>query len=155
MPKERPSFETRFWSKVRKGRSTHCWLWVGSIHEVGYGRIRRNNKIVYTHRAVWELTYGPIPKGAFVCHHCDVRHCVRPSHLFLGDLRSNAADRNKKGRQAKGERVHTAKLSRTQRDDIRRLRLEGLTLESLGKRFGVNHSTIWALLSDKSWISDR
>lgn len=33
-----------------------------------------------------------------VCHRCDNRACVRPSHLWLGDNTANSHDRDAKGR---------------------------------------------------------
>lgn len=45
---------------------------------------------------------GPIPDGYFVCHKCDTPACVNPDHLFVGTNADNVADRDKKGRVAKG-----------------------------------------------------
>lgn len=44
------------------------------------------------------ITHGPIQAGLWVLHKCDVRHCVRPDHLFLGTAAENTTDMMRKGR---------------------------------------------------------
>ena len=73
-----------FWARVDK--SGDCWEWSGARNEQrgGYGmlNLRRGNRKspLGAHRIAWELTYGQIPVGLFVCHHCDNPPCVRPEH---------------------------------------------------------------------------
>jgi hypothetical protein len=113
----------RFWGKVDKEKSnifyngTRCWEWIAACDR--YGQIKIGGKHETSHRVSWELTYGPIPEGLFVCHHCDNTLCCNPDHLFLGTHHDNMDDRNKKGRQASGERngsrLHPEKLARGDR----------------------------------------
>lgn len=93
------TLEERFWSKV--DQSGDCWLWTACLFQRGYGCFRMKHANVAAHRIAWELAFGPVPPGLWVLHHCDIRACVRPSHLFLGDHAANMADMVAKGR-AKG-----------------------------------------------------
>src|SRR6516162_3348365 len=75
-----------------------CWLWFGPKQRLGYGQLMIKSKMFKAHRLMWEYMNGPIPDGLFVCHHCDVRNCVRPSHLFLGDQFDNMQHASNKGK---------------------------------------------------------
>lgn len=99
---------TRFFKHV--GKRDGCWLWVGAIASNGYGVFRALGKTQRAHRVAYALAKGPIPDGLDVCHECDVRACVNPSHLFLGTRRDNILDMVAKGRQ--NFQVHPEKLAR-------------------------------------------
>lgn len=93
-PPSRVRDEYHFWSLVRKTEA--CWLWCGDPW-AGYGRVTIHGKRDSAHRQSWRLAHGEIPNDRFVCHHCDVPLCVRPSHLFLGTQKDNMQDWTKKG----------------------------------------------------------
>jgi hypothetical protein len=77
-----------------------CLLWQGSLDNGGYGTIQIAGKVIKTHRAAWEAAYGPVPPGLKVCHRCDVRSCIEPTHLWLGTQRENMQDAGAKGRMS-------------------------------------------------------
>lgn len=95
------------------------------------------------HRVVGRLKFGKLRKRDHVCHYCDNRVCYHHAHLFKGDAKSNRLDCVGKGRQAKGERISTAKLTPTAVRSIRRSgsrRIRGSVMR-LAERFNVHHRT--------------
>lgn len=147
----------RFWAKVQK--SDTCWLWVGHIAKSGYGMAWDvlSQRVVKAHRKSWELSNGSIPDALCVLHKCDVRNCVRPSHLFLGTRKDNAEDRDRKGRLVKrsapiGELNPKAKLSEGDVLRIRRLyRKRDISQTKLSQLYGVSQAQISEIVLGKVW----
>lgn len=97
MTPELESALSRFWGRVDK--TDGCWVWTGRPYsERGYGRFVFAGRNVRVHRFSYEVHFGPIPIGMFVCHHCDNPLCVRPDHLFCGSNSDNMLDAIRKGR---------------------------------------------------------
>lgn len=93
----------RFMEKVRKNEGG-CWIWIGSLSNKGYGQLgvgRRDEGLVTAHRWSYEHFIGPIPDGLWVLHHCDVKACVNPEHLYVGTLEDNMRDVVERGRSKK------------------------------------------------------
>lgn len=100
------SLQERFWEKVDKTTTPDgCWLWDGAKFGNGYGHIFVDGKHCLAHRIAWSMESGPIPEGLIILHECDVKNCVRASHLRLGTYRDNSLDMVAKGRndQRKGK----------------------------------------------------
>lgn len=143
MPAHRNTAE-QFWAKLDK--SGECWLYTGTLASTGYGKVGYQRRKLSSHRLAYELAYGPIPDGLLVCHHCDVRACCRPDHLFLGTYADNAHDAVAKGRFAfnlptekmSGEQNGFAKLTADTVREIRHQAMLGMNYSALGRRFGIS-----------------
>ncbi|MGI0021246.1 MAG: HNH endonuclease [Nitrososphaeraceae archaeon] len=44
------------------------------------------------HRVFFELFKSQIVNNNFVCHHCDIKGCINPEHLFQGTSSDNTQD---------------------------------------------------------------
>jgi len=93
-------FDEKLWPRIDKsGGLGVCWPWTGSYTSSGYGDVTIGGVRRLAHRMAWLDTYGPIPDGMDVLHHCDNPPCCNPFKcLFLGTQRDNNLDRDAKGR---------------------------------------------------------
>lgn len=127
-----------------------CRIFLGGQNGRGYGILRMSSprRIELAHRAAYEAARGPIPQGMQVLHHCDVRSCTNPEHLFLGTHDDNMADMHKKGRHVHGERVHAAKLTSEQAAQIKHSQESNA---ALAERFAIQASTIRRIKRGERW----
>ena len=168
-------FLTRFWAHVnRRDDPARCWLWTGARSTDGYGQIfwfhsgsrpRRRSVNKRVHRVTYELAYGAIPAGLFVCHGCDQPLCVNPSHLFLGTPAENTRDAVNKHRQKipeatnsfrhrrpQGEQNVHAKLTASFVQEIRRIYAQGTrSQQSLADEFHVHQNQISRIIRRSAW----
>ena len=163
--KTRQNPTKRFWRKVNKSGPIqihvpalgNCWEWTGrtASRKFKYGVFMVDGREVLAHRYAYQLEYGPIPEAMCVLHACDNAKCVRGSHLFIGTKTDNNLDRDRKGRQAWGERGR-AKLTAPEVATIRRtVTIGGVPFTTLARRYEVSLATIYRLARGKGWIEPR
>jgi hypothetical protein len=156
------NLEEEFWSRVEK--TDTCWLWTGGRTSAGYGAFHLVGKGNYegAHRYSFTLAGGFIPDKWHVCHSCDVKLCVNPSHLFVGTSGANQLDSLAKGRRrlfwnaeskrkVRGEGNTNAKLTDEVVRKIRKLRSAGVSLKEVAAEFDVAPSTVSMIANHRYW----
>ena len=148
---------------------TPCLLWTRRPLPSGYGQLTLGTRSrgtrrggVLAHRLAYEHFVGPIPgdgpghHGWCVCHHCDVRLCVNPKHLFLGTHQDNVEDMLAKERGSApprhiGSAHPQSKLTESQVLEITKRRGAGETLRSIAEDFGISLTAVSSIASGKTW----
>lgn len=149
----------RFWAKVSRSEGgLGCWNWLGAKNSGGYGNFKVGSYNAQpAHRVSYELKNGPIPKGLYVCHKCDNRLCVNPSHLFLGTAKDNMQDASDKGRLKRGDGQLSSKLKNA---DIEAITLSlspakygrgAIQQYKIAAKFGVSQALISRIQNGKAW----
>ena len=143
--------DERILKNIKKNKAG-CWLWQGAIYRHGYAQIKVKRKTGYAHRASYLAFKGGIPKGKFVCHSCDVRHCVNPNHLWLGTRQDNETDKKRKNRHVAGSKNGRAVLSERQVKMARkRYETKRYTIVALAHEYGISDAAMSSLLKRKNW----
>lgn len=130
-----------------------CWGWRAYRNPAGYGTFwdKTRARSIHAQRVAWELTTGlRQPKGLQICHSCDNRECVNPQHLFIGTAKDNSDDAAKKGRIARGERLHS-KLKESDVVVCREMVRQGRTVASLAREYGVSGVTMLDAVKGTNW----
>lgn len=131
-----------------------CHLWIGYRNEDGYGTVVIDGEWWLVHRLVWTETFGPIPDGIQILHHCDNPPCCRIDHLFAGTHQDNINDREAKnrGNPAKGEQRPQAKLTEAQVLEIKQRGVWRLgEKQELAAYLGIHPGTLTSILHGKLW----
>lgn len=142
---KRQSREDVFWENIEKTDS--CWIWKAGKNPDGYGMMFYHGKYKGAHRISWSIHHGDIPDGLCVLHRCDVRNCVNPEHLFLGNHKKNMEDMCRKGRHALGNR----KLTDSNVIEIKKLIELGNQNLTIARKFNMDPSTISNIRYGKHW----
>jgi hypothetical protein len=146
----------RFWSNISIGNNNECWEWASLSGTNQYAETHIYGNGDSGHRIAYRLTFGEIPDGLYVCHHCDNPPCCNPKHLFLGTHQDNINDRERKGRnklpRVRGEEHGNCKLTESQVREIRRLYAFGdHSYYSLADIYSVSFGHIRNIIKRRVW----
>jgi DNA-binding CsgD family transcriptional regulator len=152
----------RFMDKVSPEPMSGCWLWTGSVNRAGYGMFhvrhdaaRNRSHAALAHRVSFEVFKGQELGQLQALHHCDNPACVNPAHLFAGRPADNVADMDGKGRRVnrpmRGSRHANSKVTETDVLQMFALRLQGLTQQQIGNRFGISQVQVGNILRKNQW----
>lgn len=133
-----------------------CWIWLRAHSEInGYGVVRTEKRTTRAHRLAYQVAFGVIvPRYLDVCHHCDVRCCVNPDHLFVGTRTDNMRDCANKGRikvpRLEGDNSPNSKLNSCQ---VLAIRADARSQRAIARHYGVDKGTIAAIRKRSTWRS--
>jgi hypothetical protein len=109
------------------------------------GRKVAHHRLVYcTHHGISLSSIA----GKVVRHTCDNPACVNPEHLVLGTQLDNIADRQSRGRQARGTTHASNKLKE---EDVLAIRAAKDDIKALAVRYNVTPQTIGAIINRVTW----
>lgn len=119
----------------------------------GYGQLNDRGTLLKAHRISYELHFGKIPEGLFICHKCNTPPCCNPRHLYAGTPKENWDDTKKAGTRfvpdgAKGEKHHSSKLTEKDVLFIRKSKIQNIIL---AEKFNVSRNTISHIKKGKTW----
>ena len=99
----------------------------------------KNPEFIGIHRQALEQRLGrPVRPGYDACHHCDVRNCYEPQHLYEGTRKENMQDARERGRIGR-----RASLTDEQKAEVRRrYASQRVAQHVLAREFGVSQMTI-------------
>jgi hypothetical protein len=130
--------EDRFWSHGPCRPAEGCWLWNGVTRD-WYATFVSGGQHYSAHKFSYELHHGPVPDDHVVRHTCDVKNCVRPSHLISGTTAENMRDREDRRRHPHpGPR----KLTDAQVREVRAMLERGVTGRDVAEHFHVSSGLI-------------
>ncbi|AGR46746.1 hypothetical protein JL_60 [Bacillus phage JL] len=126
--------------------------WINTSHHKnnkGYADIKRDGYRTKLHRYIFEHHNGiKLSSEDIIMHTCDNPACINPEHLVRGTIDENNKDKTKKGRQTKGESIHTATLTE---EDVRNILKDPRSGNQLAKEYGVHRSTINSIRRGETW----
>lgn len=162
------SFADKIEPHVVQVSESGCMIWTRCVDALGYGRMYYKGRSDRSHRVSFMLSTGSeIPDGKQINHHCDIRCCVNPDHLYLGDKKDNVMDMVRRNRHASGRPDVTAKQSKAMtgrylgdKNPNRKIRTcdqpvilnrldSGEKMQAVAKSFNVNPTYLY--LQVKKW----
>ena len=117
-----------------------CWIWQGAKNWTGHGQLKWEARNYLAHRASWRVHYGAIPKGMYICQHCDRAACIRTDHLVLAAAVKSRGRRNR------------AQITEEKALEVKRLLTEtSLPPRLIAYKAGVPARSVYAIKHHETW----
>lgn len=114
--------------------------------------VRNQVKHSFTvHRLVLETFIGNKPKGKQARHLNGNKRDNRIENLQWGTAKENANDKTIHGTKAKGEKINTNKLTKTQITEIREQFNSGRSANSIAKIYSIHIRTVYKIINKETW----
>lgn len=130
-----------------------CLQWPFARDGNGYGRVKREGRMVGVPRLVCEEERGPPPTFEHeAAHSCGKGHegCVNRHHLSWKTVIENKADMIGHGTRIRGERHRKAKLTEADVLEIRSIR-DRLSRREIAEKFGIGIAQVRRIITAESW----
>jgi hypothetical protein len=112
-------------------------------------------KIGQAHRFSYAAFVGPIPDGLHCLHHCDIKHCINPQHLYPGTDQDNMDAMYVRGRDyhPAGQDSGPAVLSDEEAAEVKWLVTEGrwLSQQQIADLYRIDQSQVSRIKRGKSF----
>ncbi|HNC58467.1 MAG TPA: NUMOD4 motif-containing HNH endonuclease [Leptospiraceae bacterium] len=145
----------RLVSKIRRNTLENPRILKQKTDRDGYKEIHLWNKgsvkFIRVHRLVLNAFYGECPIGFQTAHLDGSKDNNRIENLMWVSPQENTDQKIAHGTWTHGDQCHTSKLSIGDVRSIREMRRNGLSLWTIGRRFGVTAQAISAILRGISW----
>src|SRR5215831_7938022 len=131
-----------------------CWVWTWGHSDKGYGCISWKGQVWRAHRLSYIAFVAPIPDGLDCLHHCDIRDCINPDHLYVGDDYDNQGDMYRRGRNPcrDGECNPRAVISNEQAAEVKWLALySNLSQFQIADFYGVDQTRVSGIKLGKTY----
>lgn len=119
----------------------------------GYGVFTwETGKTISAHKAAYKLAHKCEVRGRHILHHCDVKLCCNPAHLYMGTSADNARDRVERGLARggclSGEANPRAKLTLAQ---VGAIKANQVTHREAKQQFGLSGTQYYRIRNGESW----
>jgi hypothetical protein len=116
-----------------RGYTTPCHIYEGGHNQKGYGLVTlrvegRPKTSRMAHVVAWEAENGPVPPGLEIDHLCEIRDCIRVSHLEAVTHTVN---------------VRRSRATKLTDEQIEYIRSSPLGPVALGLELGVTREYVW------------
>lgn len=135
-----------------------CNVWTGPLTDKGYGRedreYRFGKRIRHAHVVAWIDANGCLPPKElpYILHHCDIRPCIEPIHLYAGTQQDNMNDMIERGRKnSPSGDSHWKSILQSEKEEIRKKYATGNYFQyEIAKEYGISLISVNRIINNRA-----